>query len=165
MLFRSGVVGRFGVLYPLQTFSQGREVDWESIPLFLEANSDDSLQSILEVAKWLSPHLQELSSTHRMQLHLAAVFVNNFVNHCYAVGYDLAESNGLNPEWLHPLMRETLEKAISLQNPLIGQTGPALRGNREILQLHLSLLEGNPTRQEAYRALSNAISTQHKPNE
>lgn len=154
----------FGVLYPLQTFSIGREVSWDTVPIFIEADCDDSLQSIHEVANWLSDQIIPLSSALRLQLHLAAVFVSNFVNHCYAAGYTLTTQNGLNPDWLHPLMQETLDKAISLRNPLKGQTGPALRGNTEIISLHLALLEQVPALKTLYQTLSESISQLHHPD-
>lgn len=154
----------YGVLYPLQTFSIGREVSWDAIPIFIEADCNDSLQSIHEVANRLSNQVFPLSSALRMQLHLAAVFVSNFVNHCYAVGYTLTTQNGLNPDWLHPLMQETLDKAISLRNPLTGQTGPAIRGNTEIISLHLALLEQFPALRALYQTVSESISQLHPPD-
>ena len=33
-----GLTARYGVVYPLQTFSKSREVDFKKIPFFLEAN-------------------------------------------------------------------------------------------------------------------------------
>ncbi|MGE4568897.1 MAG: Rossmann-like and DUF2520 domain-containing protein [Bacteroidales bacterium] len=154
----------FGVLYPLQTFSLGREISWENVPIFIEADCDASLQSIHEVAAYLSNQIHPLSSAHRMQLHLAAVFVANFVNHCYAAGYAITTQNGLNPDWLHPLMQETLDKAVSLRNPLAGQTGPALRGNAEIISLHLSLLEQTPALRALYESMSRSIFQLHHPD-
>jgi len=46
---------RYGVLYPLQTFSKKREIDFEKIPLFIEANDSKVCEQLQEFAGGLSP--------------------------------------------------------------------------------------------------------------
>ena len=62
-----------GVLYPMQTFSMEREVDFREIPLFIEASDAESLQQIRTLADGISQHVYELSTADRRYLHLAAV--------------------------------------------------------------------------------------------
>lgn len=45
-----GCCTRYGVLYPMQTFSLDREVDFHEIPLFIEASDAASLQQIRALA-------------------------------------------------------------------------------------------------------------------
>ena len=45
-----GLTARYGVVYPLQTFSKSREVDFKKIPFFLEANSSEDEKVLGEVA-------------------------------------------------------------------------------------------------------------------
>ena len=49
-----GLTARYGVVYPLQTFSKSREVDFKKIPFFLEANSSEDEKVLGEVARALS---------------------------------------------------------------------------------------------------------------
>ena len=44
-----GLTARYGVVYPLQTFSKSREVDFKKIPFFLEANSSEDEKVLGEV--------------------------------------------------------------------------------------------------------------------
>lgn len=69
-----GFTARYGVVYPLQTFSKSREVDFKKIPFFLEANSSEDEKVLGEVARALSCDVRFLSSEKRKNLHLAAVF-------------------------------------------------------------------------------------------
>ena len=57
-----GLTARYGVVYPLQTFSKSREVDFKKIPFFLEANSSEDEKVLGEVARALSSDVRFLSS-------------------------------------------------------------------------------------------------------
>ena len=81
-----GHVVRYGVLYPMQTFSKQREVDFGQIPCFVESNSEEDVQLLKDIASALSEKVYEASSEQRKSLHLAAVFTCNFTNHMYCVG-------------------------------------------------------------------------------
>lgn len=75
-----GYAGRFGVLYPLQTFSKGRNVNFEVIPFFIEANTEKDADYLKNIASALSENVRFMSSEKRRSLHLAAVFACNFTN-------------------------------------------------------------------------------------
>ena len=49
-----GHVARYGVLYPMQTFSKQREVDFGQIPCFVESNSEEDVQLLKDIASALS---------------------------------------------------------------------------------------------------------------
>ncbi|MCH2231679.1 MAG: DUF2520 domain-containing protein, partial [Crocinitomicaceae bacterium] len=57
---------------------------------------------------------------------------------------------------LEPLMYEIVKKAFDL-GPEEAQTGPAQRGDKEIIQNHLNMLEGKEIK-EVYRILSKLIN-------
>ena len=78
-----GHVARHGVLYPMQTFSKQREVDFGQIPFFVEGNSEEDVRLLKDIASALSEKVYEASSEQRKSLHLAAVFTCNFTNHMY----------------------------------------------------------------------------------
>lgn len=147
----------YGVLYPLQTFSKSRPVDFAGIPLFIEANTPGNLQQIRTVAGKISQKVYCATSSERIQLHLAAVFGCNFVNHLYHLSAQLTQQAGFDFDVLYPLIRETACKAIASGNPLQVQTGPAARGDHGVMDKHLELLAGHPVWKEIYAVLSKNI--------
>ena len=144
-----------GVFYPLQTFSKQKKVDFEQVPLCLEANTEENFTLLKQVAITLGGPIHRIDSTQRKALHIAAVFVNNFVNHLYAVGEQLCQEHEVPFSVLQPLIAETADKIKSL-SPKAAQTGPALRGDQQVLKDHLSLLT-KTTQKELYQLISTAI--------
>ena len=57
---------------------------------------------------------------------------------------------------LHPLIRETLRKAVT-SGPGRTQTGPAVRHDSRTIDAHLSMLHEAPELQNLYAALSQSI--------
>lgn len=145
-----------GVFYPLQTFSKDKAVRLQNVPFCLEASSEEVLKKLSGVASSLSQTVKEVDSTTRMQLHLAAVFVNNFVNYLYTVGSDLLAENGVPFDFLVPLIEETAKKIETL-SPQQAQTGPAQRNDQSTLLLHQKLLSDHPNLQMLYNQMSNQI--------
>ncbi|MEG1615501.1 MAG: DUF2520 domain-containing protein [Bacteroidales bacterium] len=148
-------VSRFGVFYPLQTFSKNRECDFSSIPFFIEAHTAQDCSLLKKAASELSTKVIDASSEQRKHLHLAAVFANNFANHMFAIASRLVEEQGLPFDALQPLIAETAEK-IRILHPLQAQTGPAMRYDENVMNNHLSLLNDENLR-EIYRLLSKSI--------
>lgn len=146
----------YGVLYPLQTFSKNRPIDFTKVPLFIEANTPQVLNELKVIASRLSPLVYEVTSDQRNTLHLSAVFACNFVNHLYALGNQVLQDNGLDFEMLRPLILETAEK-VQHDLPMNVQTGPAVRDDQQTILKHLELLEGKPHLQEIYQSLSKSI--------
>lgn len=146
---------RFGVFYPLQTFTSNKIVDFEEIPICLEAKDASDLQLLETLANLLSNRVAHIPSEKRKILHLAAVFVNNFTNHMYTIADNICESNDVDFSLLKPLIKETVSKLDSL-SPTEAQTGPAKRGDLKTLHGHLDLLEGSQHK-EIYKLMSNVI--------
>ena len=144
-----------GVFYPLQTFTMGKEVDFKSIPLCIEATQKNDLQLLKTLAKSISNNVYHIDSKQRKALHIAAVFVNNFVNHLYQKGEEICKENNVSFDILKPLIFETAQKAIQL-SPDKSQTGPAKRNDQKVLEQHLTDL--NTTKQqEIYKLLTKSI--------
>lgn len=146
----------YGVLYPLQTFTKGREIELKEVPLFIEASDSATLDRIRKLAVLLSDRVIETSSDKRRLAHLAAVFACNFTNHMYVVAEMIMQQAGFDYELLKPLVKETLIKTIQ-ESPAKIQTGPAIRGNTKVMNHHLSMLEKDPELQELYRLISKNI--------
>ena len=148
-----GMAMHYGVLYPMQTFSKGREVDFSIIPCFIEANDEFSHRQIETLAHGLSSKVYELSSERRKYLHLAAVFACNFVNHCYAVSHDILEKRGIPFEVMLPLIDET-ERKVHTLTPKTAQTGPAVRFDQNVIRNQAALLKENPPLKDLYERMS-----------
>ena len=145
-----------GVLYPLQTFSKSRKVDLKETPFFIESADEDTATVLLSMAKALSNQVREIGSEERKSLHVAAVFASNFTNHMLTLSRDVLQKNSLEFEWLIPLIRETVAKALAL-GPESSQTGPAKRGDLEVLDDHLQFLQEDETTAEIYKIVSQSI--------
>lgn len=150
---------RRGVFYPLQTFSKERDVSWQNIPIAIETASQNDESILFFLAKLLSNKVYLISSQQRKQLHLAAVFVCNFVNHLYTIGHQLCEDHNIDVSLLQPLIEETAKK-ISMLSPKQAQTGPAKRNDTLIINSHLAMLE-NPIQKQIYTLLTQSIQ-QHE---
>lgn len=134
-----GYIERYGVIYPLQTFSKEREVNFDVIPFFLEANTENDLDLLKKIASALSENVQCLSSDDRKNLHLAAVFACNFANHMYTLAENLLEEKGIAFDVLLPLIDETAAKIHEI-SPRKAQTGPAVRYDENVINRHLGML-------------------------
>lgn len=151
-----GYVERYGVFYPMQTFSRQREVDFTSIPIFVEGNSASDTEFLKEVAGVLSSKVYEATSEQRKSLHLAAVFTCNFTNHMYALAAELLQKYHLSFDVMLPLIDETARKVHEI-TPVDAQTGPAKRYDEHVMNGHLQMLGDEPQMQTIYRMLSESI--------
>ena len=151
-----GLTTHYGVFYPMQTFSKERLVDFNDISVFLETNDDVSMERLKMLAATLTTHIYELDSEGRKHLHLAAVFACNFVNHCYALSAEVLAAKGLPFSVMLPLVDETAQKVHELA-PKDAQTGPAVRGDQNVMQMQANMLAEKPTVKQIYEALSNDI--------
>lgn len=147
---------RYGVLYPMQTFSKQREVDFGQVPFFVEGHSEEDTLFLKEIASALSEKVYEASSEQRKSLHLAAVFTCNFTNHMYALAAELLQKYSLPFDAMLPLIDETARKVHELE-PLAAQTGPAVRYDENVINEHLRMLADEPAMQELYRKISENI--------
>lgn len=155
-----GLTTRYGVLYPMQTFSKQRKVEFRNIPFFIEASAPEELALLHEVAGRLSSSVYEITSEQRKYLHLSAVFACNFVNHMYALSAHILGKHGIPFEVMLPLIDETAMKIHELV-PSQAQTGPAIRYDENVIRKHLSLLADEPAMQELYEKLSKSIYKQY----
>lgn len=157
-IWKDTAATRYGVFYPLQTFSRQRETDFAEIPIFIEANRPEDAGTLREIAGKLSGRVIETGSGQRKDIHLAAVFACNFTNHMYTLAADVLKRQNLPFDLLLPLIDETARKVHSL-SPEEAQTGPAVRGDGNVMAAHLELLKDEPDKEKIYRMLSESIHT------
>ncbi|MCK4360735.1 MAG: DUF2520 domain-containing protein [Bacteroidales bacterium] len=146
----------YGVFYPLQTFSKQKKPDFENIPICLEANSDRNLKLLTSLAKTISKNVHIINSEQRAALHLSAVFACNFSNHMYVIAENILLKHNISFDMIKPLINETA-KNIEDHRPHKVQTGPAKRGDHEIIAKHLELLADNPDFREIYKIITQNI--------
>ena len=146
----------YGVLYPLQTISASRDMDFSGVPLLIEGSSADNLSRIRELAALVSENVREVDSGTRKKLHLAAVFANNFSNLCFRIAWEMLEQQQLEPELLLPLIDETCAK-LHAAAPSKAQTGPAVRWDENVMKKHLEMLAEEKELSEIYQIMSREI--------
>lgn len=150
------------VLYPLQTFSPDKVINFRQLPFLIEANSPVALKKVRQIAESLSDRVEEVDSYKRRLLHTAAVFACNFSNHMLHLAEEMVEQEGLEFDLLKPLIEETFTKALHI-SPSKSQTGPAIRGDDSTMQGHMALLrEKDPALAEIYQMLSLSIRRYHE---
>jgi predicted short-subunit dehydrogenase-like oxidoreductase (DUF2520 family) len=147
-----------GVFYLPQSFSSSRKPSFEDINICLESSSKEVNKVLGIMADTLSRKRKQINSSQRKKLHLAAVYMNNFVNHCYSKAGEIMEEASIDTHLLEALMRETLEKAIAL-SPKESQTGPAIRNDSKTIEKHLQMLEKED--REMYRSITKSIQKTH----
>ncbi|SNR34443.1 Predicted oxidoreductase, contains short-chain dehydrogenase (SDR) and DUF2520 domains [Lutibacter agarilyticus] len=143
-----------GVLYPLQSFSKDKKVDFSEVPFCLEAENSKDLELLQKITNAIGSPSYKINSEQRKTLHVAAVFVNNFVNHLYQIGNEICSKEHIPFEILAPLIKETALKIEDL-TPFEAQTGPAKRNDTKTIETHLSLLTNN--QQKIYTLLTQSI--------
>ena len=157
-----GYSERYGVIYPLQTLSGNRIIDFRKIPLFIEANNVDTEIVIKKVATSVSTVVNVIDSEKRKYLHLAAVFACNFTNYLYAVAAKIIDKQGIDWHVLQPLIDETAAKLYAL-TPVEAQTGPAVRNDRKTMERHLEIIDDEEIKR-LYKVISKNILTLHSKN-
>lgn len=147
------------VFYPLQSFTKGKKIDFSEIPICVETKNNADDEVITSIAESISNTVSKVSSEQRQYLHASAVFVNNFTNHMFHIGKEIAEHHNVDFNLLKPLIKETVEK-LQYKTPMEAQTGPAVRGDKITMDKHLELIP-DETHKEIYRLITDSIFKTH----
>ncbi len=145
---------RYGVLYPMQSFSRQMVVPLDEVHFFIEANDAEVLADVRRLGELISHHVTDADSEQRRRLHVAAVFSCNFANHLWTLADEVLADAGLSFDAMKPLIRTTVEKLARLA-PAQSQTGPAMRHDTQVIDSHLAMLDGD--KREIYDLLSQSI--------
>jgi len=145
---------RYGVLWPMQSFSREMVVTLDDVHFFAEANNASAMEELLSLGHLLSPHITQADSERRRRLHVASVFCCNFANHLWTLADEVLAQDGLPFEAMMPLIRSTVDKLDRL-SPAESQTGPAMRHDRQVIDSHLALLDGD--KREIYDLITRSI--------
>ncbi|MCT2408745.1 DUF2520 domain-containing protein [Chryseobacterium antibioticum] len=145
--------------YPLQTFSKSKELDYEKIPFFIETENEKDKQLLFELASQISDNVMESSHEKRKYIHLTAVFACNFVNHLFARAKEVSDSQEIPFDYFLPLIDETVKKIHEIE-PQEAQTGPAVRNDVRVLELHEQLLKDESL--EIYKTMNHSIQKMYE---
>lgn len=148
---------KVAVFYPLMTLTKGHKVDYQSLPICIEASDEPTEDLLVKLGQSFSKIVYLVDSQERKVLHLAAVLSNNFVNHLLALAQDILQQHELDFDLLKPIIKETVQKAFATDDIYSIQTGPARRGDKQSIKTHLELLKGNVSAEKIYRVLSESI--------
>ena len=146
------------VFYPIQSLSKKRTLTINAFPICIEGNTDEVAEELMECAGGISKHAYILNSEERMNVHLAAVFANNFSNHMFVVADEILAKNNLPFDLLKPLILETAFKVTEM-TPAQAQTGPAMRNDKKTIAKHKKLLTGNKKAAAIYTTVTDGISS------
>lgn len=145
-----------GIFYPFQTFSKERVIeDFSTVPVFFEARGIDDISAVYSLALTITSHVYETTQHDRERLHVAGVYACNFTNLMYTMAAEVLKSTHIPFSALLPLIDETAKKIHTL-SPREAQTGPARRGDENVMNHHLSLL--SEEQRTLYQRLSAEIA-------
>ena len=145
------------VIYPFQTFSAGREVDFRQVYLFVEAEDEQTLARAKEFARTLTDNVREASVEVRKRIHLCGVFGSNFVNNMYSCAAQVLADAALPFDVVAPVIAETAAKALASHSPASIQTGPAARGDVATMERHRELIGEDALLRTIYDKISENI--------
>ncbi|NLN34045.1 MAG: DUF2520 domain-containing protein [Flavobacteriaceae bacterium] len=146
---------RKGVFYPFQTFTKRKNLRYEEVPFFVEAENKDDEEALFKLADKISNEVYRVDSEKRLKVHLSGIWASNFVNHMYQIAQTICKEADLPFDVLRPLIEETAKKVQDLE-PFDAQTGPARRGDELIINKHLEVLKDS-RHQQLYRLISDSI--------
>ncbi|MCX6284771.1 MAG: DUF2520 domain-containing protein [Bacteroidetes bacterium] len=152
----SGASSNTGVLYPLQTFSKEKRINFSNIPVCIEANTKENEEKLMQFASLISKKTQVLSSAQRKILHMTAVFAGNFSSFMYTIAEDLLKKHDIPFSLLKPLIQQTAASARH-EDVFSRQTGPAVRGDTRIMDEHLVMLAKHGAYMDIYNLISKSI--------
>ena len=146
--------------YPLQTFSKSKALDYKEVPFFVEAEDEQDLKLLENLALKISEKVMISTYEKRKYIHLTAVFACNFVNHLFAKAKEISDSQEIPFDYFFPLIKETTEK-IEILEPKSAQTGPAIRNDERVLKLHESLIS-DEEQLKIYKVMNESIKKMYE---
>ncbi len=151
---------RWCCLYPLQTISKTKKVNWDKVSFYLEAAKKDDYSKLLALCSRVGFKHEYADSKKRKRLHVAAVITNNFTYHLMSSVKTYCLKNNIDFDHLKSLLDQSIENILK-ENPFVLQTGPAVRKDTEIIENHLDLLKNEQDLKEIYNLFSKQIIQKH----
>jgi predicted short-subunit dehydrogenase-like oxidoreductase (DUF2520 family) len=155
----------WGIFYPLQSFTAGRKLDYNKIPILITTENKKIADFLTEVASSIGSSVFHLEDSSRIHIHIVAVMINNFTNHLLVLASEYMKSHELPSHLFHSLLLETVHKAIDL-GAANSQTGPAKRGDMNTINQHLEIIQEQdiPAVMGIYKMFTKSIMQHHSSN-
>lgn len=146
----------FGVFYPLQSLR--KELDQvPQVPIYTEGNDETATKTLERLARSINNNVSFVADhDKRAKLHVAAVLVNNFTNHIFALAEAYCIKEGIAFSELLPLIENTFVR-LHTALPSALQTGPAARADMGTIEKHRALLDSHPQILKLYELLTESI--------
>lgn len=147
---------KYGVFYPLQTFTKGQRLSYKSIPFCITGSDEKVIRKLMKLANEISDEVQMVTDKQRKEVHLSAVLINNLVNHIIYLSQKRLTDHNIDPNLLLPLIKETVNKLSKIE-AFDAQTGPARRGDQKIIEQHIKSLSDDHNLKEIYSVVTKSI--------
>jgi predicted short-subunit dehydrogenase-like oxidoreductase (DUF2520 family) len=154
------ISSRYGIIYPLQSLIRNSDA-MPDIPLLIDGSNSETLGVIEKFAGSISTNVAKADDQERLKYHVAAVLVNNFTNHMFAMAEEFCSKENIEFAKLYPLIDETVSR-VKLFSPESVQTGPAIREDIYTLGKHLQILSAHPDLKYLYLKISESILKLHQ---
>jgi predicted short-subunit dehydrogenase-like oxidoreductase (DUF2520 family) len=142
------------VLWPLRSIAKDVQMDWGSMNIIMESDTDLSAVKAMDLIQDLGAKAVQLNQKKRRQAHLIAVILNNFSNHLLYMGDVLCKEEGLD----RSIFKDLLTSALISPGPARErQTGPARRGDLDIIKKQEAMLASHPEFQDIYKSITESI--------
>ena len=150
-----------GVVWPIKSInSKSSNSSLQGTPMAIEANDEGFGNMLSKIVESIGGQGFNSDSKQRAIIHLAAVFTDNFANHCLSLSQEILKENGISPTLMSTLAQGLVDGAKN-GDSVERQTGVALRGDLGSQLKHLDLLDGN-AKKEFYKFLSKQIKEYHE---
>ncbi len=142
-------------MHPVQTFTiKNRDSAFNQCFVTLQGDPVlcDKLKKVVEA---IGGRPLLVDSRQKIAIHLAAVYVCNYMAPLFAASQDILRDNGLevrSRDLFGPMVRQAVEGLLS-HPPAEVLTGPVVRGDTGTIDRHLKVLEDSPKWDRLYREL------------
>lgn len=148
-----------GVFYPLQSMRK-ELLSIPEVPLYIDGSDDITKKTLAKLAASISQqNITSASDDMRLKIHVAAVMLNNFVNHFYKLVEDYCRKEGIDFQQFVPLIIETAKRLETI-SPSAVQTGPAVRNDQGTIDQHIAILDKHPELKRIYASVTQSIRGQ-----
>jgi predicted short-subunit dehydrogenase-like oxidoreductase (DUF2520 family) len=156
MLRRGGAA--VASLHPLMTFVRGSIPSLKGVPFALEGDSA-AVRAARRITRDLGAEAFPISKERKMAYHAWGAFTSPLLIALLVTGDKVARAAGLSTaearRKMLPILRQTLANYAKL-GPAGAFSGPIVRGDAEVVRLHLDALKTISAAREVYVALARA---------
>ncbi len=146
----------YGCFWPLQTLSKELPIASNDMPIILNGSDIFTEVQLKDIVDQISEHYLMVDDIKKSKMHLAAVMLNNFVNHMNVLVADYCSNEGIDFSLFYPLIKETALK-LDFGLPSEIQTGPAKRNDKLTITKHLGMLENYDELYKFYCLITESI--------